>query len=207
MIKSRTRVGQMRRVFKTDLGDEISAHVARLVVLYEDLRLETFAIAADQIEQLDLLDDRYRRLYFLRRSIATLNEFSNALSSLNGAVSFKSFKNQSISGQGKDWNRWDSALSFFERNRHLIKKVRNDIGGHFGPEAARYAVRNFESEATGVIELVAHPSGRGAGWKLRFAGEIAATALLRRLSQNFRFGTPTRTWYSLSSPECNDFTP
>ena len=27
------------------------------------------------------------------------------------------------------------------------------------------------------------------------------------LTQNFRFGTPTRTWYSLSSPECNDFTP
>ena len=27
------------------------------------------------------------------------------------------------------------------------------------------------------------------------------------LSQNFRFGTPTRTWYSLSSPECTDLTP
>ena len=25
------------------------------------------------------------------------------------------------------------------------------------------------------------------------------------LYQNFRFGTPTRTWYSLSSPEGNDF--
>ena len=24
-------------------------------------------------------------------------------------------------------------------------------------------------------------------------------------NQNFRFGTPTRTWYSLSSPEGNDF--
>ena len=29
----------------------------------------------------------------------------------------------------------------------------------------------------------------------------------KEISQNFRFGTPTRTWYSLSSPECNDFTP
>ena len=28
-----------------------------------------------------------------------------------------------------------------------------------------------------------------------------------RLSQNFQFGTPTPTWYSLSSPECNDFAP
>ena len=27
------------------------------------------------------------------------------------------------------------------------------------------------------------------------------------LIQNFQFGTPTPTWYSLSSPECNDFAP
>ena len=27
----------------------------------------------------------------------------------------------------------------------------------------------------------------------------------RHFNQNFRFGTPTRTWYSLSSPEGNDF--
>ena len=27
------------------------------------------------------------------------------------------------------------------------------------------------------------------------------------LNQNFQFGTPTPTWYSLSSPECNDFAP
>ena len=30
---------------------------------------------------------------------------------------------------------------------------------------------------------------------------------LQFLSQNFQFGTPTPTWYSLSSPECNDFAP
>ena len=27
------------------------------------------------------------------------------------------------------------------------------------------------------------------------------------INQNFRFGTLTRTWYSLSSPECTDLTP
>ena len=31
--------------------------------------------------------------------------------------------------------------------------------------------------------------------------------LAENLNQNFQFGTPTPTWYSLSSPECNDFAP
>ena len=42
-----------------------------------------------------------------------------------------------------------------------------------------------------------------AGEFLFHEGEHGTTPI----TQNFQFGTPTPTWYSLSSPECNDFAP
>ena len=55
--------------------------LAQMSVLYEDLRIETFALTAndEEVKRLDHLDKRYRVHYFLRRSIATLLEFRGAL--------------------------------------------------------------------------------------------------------------------------------
>lgn len=44
----------------------LSAHFARLAVLYEDLRIEVMACAQDSIPALDTTDERYRRNYFLK---------------------------------------------------------------------------------------------------------------------------------------------
>ena len=57
--------------------------LAQMSMLYEDLRIETFALtaSAEEVKLLDYLDPRYRVLYFLRRSIAALLEFRG--SSLN----------------------------------------------------------------------------------------------------------------------------
>src|SRR6185295_17600985 len=58
---------------------QISARIARVCVLYEDLRIEVLAMAEKRISRLDQNGDRFRRLYFLRRSIASLFEFAEAL--------------------------------------------------------------------------------------------------------------------------------
>jgi hypothetical protein len=65
--------------------------LARLSVLYEDLRIETFAITSDEeeIKRLDGLSARYRINYFLRRSIATLLEFEGALHKLSRTSEYK----------------------------------------------------------------------------------------------------------------------
>jgi hypothetical protein len=64
-------------MFRSDQKQLIDAFIARLCVLYEDLRIELFAISADSIPLLDVLDPaeentekqgrgKNRRYYFLR---------------------------------------------------------------------------------------------------------------------------------------------
>jgi hypothetical protein len=74
---------------------------------------------------------------------------------------------------------WESAIAFFEQNESLLKAIRNDIGGHFGHAAALNAVDNLRPDAYSAIELV-----DGREFRLHFAGEIAATALLPHLEND-----------------------
>jgi hypothetical protein len=57
--------------------------------------------------------------------------------------------------------------------------VRDDVGGHFGVTAARFAVETLPELATGRIEMSRTVRGREP--RLYFAGELVATAMLRHL--------------------------
>ena len=96
-------------------------------VLYEDLRIETMAIAEDSIPALDVTDPRYRRHYFLRRSIATLVEFAEALRLLNNCSDFNDVRS------GFDMEvieKWGEGITFFRENEAFLERIRNDTGGH-----------------------------------------------------------------------------
>jgi len=69
-----------------------------------------------------------------------------------------------------------SAITFFETNETLLREIRNDIGGHFGHQAALNALDRLSPNAYSAIELV-----DGGDLRLRFVGEIAASALLPHL--------------------------
>jgi hypothetical protein len=143
-------------------------------VLYEDLRIETSAIAQDSIPALDVTDLRYRRHYFLRRSIATLVEFAEALRLLNDCSDFSDVR----SGFDKEViDRWCEGINFFHENEGFLERIRNDTGGHFGPKAAAYAVANLNPGAVGKMQV----EDEDRTIHLHFAGEIAATAILRHL--------------------------
>ncbi len=59
--------------------------------------------------------------------------------------------------------------------------MRNDIGGHFGSQAAIYAVCNLSPEAVSSIE-VERDALSGLPWaKLHCTNDIAATAFFRHL--------------------------
>ena len=49
---------------------ELNAHVIRLSVLYEDLKLELTAASGTPIERLDYCGKAVRQQYFIRRSFA-----------------------------------------------------------------------------------------------------------------------------------------
>jgi hypothetical protein len=164
---------ELTKVFPCNHGEMVHAHIVRLAVLYEDLRIELYAIAEPSIPILDGTDERYRQNYFLRRSIATLVEFAETVRLLNECDEFQPIKETLDKGIRP---YWDKAVRFFRRGEPFFKKVRNDIGGHFGPEAATFAVRNLKSEAVGKIEVRNDRTIR-----LHFVGELVATATLRHL--------------------------
>ena len=178
-LSSRTRLAHLEKVFAGGRSPLLDS-LAQLSVLYEDLRVETFAITASETEltRLDELGYKYRRNYFLRRSIATLLEFEGGLHRLSKTDEYKA----SRAGIDKALiRRVTDAIRFFQKHHKLLKSLRNDIGGHFNDEAAAFATSHIEPAAIAKIEVTFHPSGKGGGVKLHYAGELAATAFTKSL--------------------------
>ncbi len=56
MSRKQIRTARLRDVFRPDVQRQLNAKIARLCVLYEDLRVEVYGIAARSIPALDTLD-------------------------------------------------------------------------------------------------------------------------------------------------------
>jgi len=168
-MKTFIRVKELTRVFGRISESNFEAKVARLGPLYEDLRIEIVGIAEETIEPMDRFDARYRRNYFLRRSIATLLEFAEAIRHVDECPEFDAVKRGFPPEIARYWNR---ALAFFKRADDTLKSFRNDFGGHFGLEAARWAALHLDPDAVERIEI-------GKYFYLHFTGEFVATAMLR----------------------------
>jgi len=189
-VSSRTRFASLQKVFaqgKSTLMDSL----AQMSVLYEDLRIETFALTAndEEVKRLDHLDKRYRVHYFLRRSIATLLEFRGALIKMSRTQDFKAerascfHQDASLTRKSRRelFDMVSDALRFFDSHHSVLKNLRNAVGGHFGDAAAHQATANIDSSAVQKLEVIFDKSRRGGGPKLHYAGEIAATAFARSL--------------------------
>ncbi len=172
-------IARLRDVFKADEKRQLNAKLARLCVLYEDLRVELYGIVEPSIPALDVLDDKYRRLYFVRRSIGTIREFADALRLINKDPDFQ------LNEMKEDKATWDSAITFFTENERLLGAIRNDIGGHFGQQAALKALDGLP-DVSCTIELVGElVDGRDrTDLRLHFAGEIATSALRPHLQSD-----------------------
>jgi hypothetical protein len=127
---------------------------------------------------MDRFDVNYRRVYFLRRSIATLLEFSEAIRHIQQSREFEPVARK-LSKDPQLQEYWNKAVKFFGRYDGLLRKFRNDFGGHFGLEAARWSIQNVDSSSTDGIEA-------GKLLYLRFAAEIAATAMQRQAAGTSR---------------------
>lgn len=172
---SLVRVRQLSDVFGNPSESNFAPILARLSALYEDLRIELYGIGEESLSPLDQLDVKYRRMYFLRKSLGTLSEFAQAIRHLENCPEFRLITSEFTPEIARFWKR---ASAFFKRNERTLKRVRNDIGGHFGLEAARFASQNLEIDAVNGIEMTEPFSGRGHVF-LRFSGEVVATAMLR----------------------------
>jgi hypothetical protein len=182
------RSANLRKVFSPEKERQLNAALARLCVLYEDLRVEICGIEEYSIPVLDILDlaqdnkfaperiGRYRRYYFVRRSIGTIREFAEALRMINGDADLRI---DAMTRRDGAREMWDAAVAFFDDNEERLGKIRNDIGGHVGHAAALNAIDSFGRDSFSTIELV-----DGDEFRLQFAGEIAASAILPHLDND-----------------------
>jgi hypothetical protein len=183
--RSLIRVANLDKVFPSDSPSRAVTHanIVRIIVLYEDLRIElaSFNVADINLHADWINNGEYRKRYFLRRSIGTVSELSDAFSQLNRDDSFaevlKTFDDISAV-------TWKSAVDFFDSNYRLFKDVRNDLGGHFGTAAARYAIESLTPNTVGSLEIVKDHRLSGVMYRPQFVGEITARAFLRHLSGN-----------------------
>jgi hypothetical protein len=108
-LKSKTYCRRMSSVLE---HDELSALVARMSVLFEDLRIEYHAAQlADKIDVLDVLPSIYRKFYFLRRSTITLVEFMGSFQLLDQLREFQMFRAEFDETARQ---RWQAARDFFK---------------------------------------------------------------------------------------------
>jgi hypothetical protein len=153
--------------------DPVATAVAMLCVLREDFLLELYGITNDRIDRLDDNDTGFRRTYFWRNSLRTLEEIKNVLNSLNSDATFR----DSMSSKPPDIK-----AAFEELKRELnktsdefLRDLRNTVGGHLDQEMVQITLDGMNPEREGLIEV-----GDTVGKiHYRFAGELIWAALLR----------------------------
>lgn len=173
-IRTKTRCGILARVFSTHSDKDFHARVACLCVLFEDLRIELAGQAAQKLDRLDEGGKTGRQLYFIRRSIATLFEFGALILELDQMPAFQDVRKKfDAVAEGQ----WERAASYFQKYDRYVKRLRNNVGGHFGSQAGELAIKNLLPDAVGSLEVRFTDMGKG-GATLFFATEIAATGTL-----------------------------
>jgi hypothetical protein len=119
----------------------MQVQIARLCVLYEDLRIELAGSAEDRLYPLDLNAAQYRKMYFLRRSVATLLEVASALHKLDSDPEFKDLKRTFDKERLRQWTQGDPLLredpqDFEGRAEHVRRTLPGRGRAVRAPEAA-----------------------------------------------------------------------
>lgn len=162
---------------------ELNAHVVRLSVLYEDLKIELAGSGANEIARLEFYGKSARQQYFIRRTFATLYEFRECFDHLDKCSEFEHVKRR-IEQDPVAAKRWKDCVEFFRDpdNEKIITDQRHDFGGHFGEKAARAVIKELGREpgtVIGELEFNRDFTNEKAGMHLRYAEEIGAQAMHR----------------------------
>ena len=151
MPGSLIRVKPIRKIL-TATEPEVMVQIVRLIVLYEDLKLEAGLIDIPENKVLDEVSTRYRSSYARRRLFATFIEVDSALIQLNKCATFKRELPKFQANQRRDWK---AAIDFFAEKKADIKARRNAYGGHFQADVPKYILGLLDDpgEAVGMLEV------------------------------------------------------
>lgn len=176
-MSSTTRFGNLGRIFKEGESDLLNG-IARLSVLYEDLRLELeeLRIVQEKPEEERTAADQYRVMYFLRRALSTLIEFRGGLTTVRLTPEFKS---ASLSTMDEGYIA--KADQYLQEHWPKIKDLRNEFGGHVQLQGVRFATQHF-SDVIGSVTWNRATDGWSMALECEFAGHVVAGAISSKLA-------------------------
>jgi hypothetical protein len=96
--RSLTRVKPLRQVL-TAAERDVMVQLVRLIILYEDLKLEVAGLHLPVDKEFDEVSKHYRRMYFILMAFATINEMHNDIPKLQ---MIRGFKGRSARGIGSE---------------------------------------------------------------------------------------------------------
>jgi hypothetical protein len=168
----------LREIFWAD-DPEFVARAIRLLVLYEDLRIEYLgSMVPVAIEALEDIGKNFRRNYFIRRSLVSLIEFSGALSRLNAIKEWREHieqKNDEIKKQ------WKDAIKYFNEHHKRWETLRGDVGGHYAETTAAFALKHLSAHATGEVHLRQFHWRKQGGILFPLANEFVAIGMRKTM--------------------------
>jgi len=176
-LPSTTRFGNLGRVFG-DGESEVLVGIARLSVLYEDLRLELEELRKVECkpEEERTSADQYRVMYFLRRALSTLIEFRGGLTTV---CLTREFKTTSLSAIDERYIA--DADQYLQAHWAKLKDLRNEFGGHVKLPGVQFATQHF-SDAVGSVTWNQSSEGWSMWLECDFAGHVVAGAISSKLT-------------------------
>lgn len=132
-------------------GDAVATSVARLCMLREDLFLEVQGIMAPQLKELDGNSVGWRKVYFWRNSLRTLEEIRSALITLWREDEFQNaLKKEPEYGR----QRLEKIKSDMEEtSADFLKDLRSAIGGHLRHDPVQEALNSLDHSERGQLQL------------------------------------------------------
>lgn len=173
-----TRFGNLGRVFKEGESEALNG-VARLSVLYEDLRLELNELKqlAHKLQETGKVEGEFRVAYFMRRALVTLVEFRRGLTMVRKTAEFKQAQPFLPNLHSKSLLEADQ---YFQQNEKRIKEFRNEFGGHVQSAGIGFATKHL-SNVVGSVAWNRSSDGWTIGLECHFAADLVSGAITSRL--------------------------
>ena len=154
-------------------NDPVATAVAMLCILREDFLLELYGITNDSIERLDDNDEGYRRTYFWRNTLRTLEEIKKGLNRLNKQSAFRGAMLREPPEVQTAFQKLKRELN--QASHEFVLNLRNTMGGHLDLATIQTALDGMDPEQEGFVQV-----GEILGKRhYKFAAELLWSAILQ----------------------------
>jgi hypothetical protein len=147
--RTRIRLVRLRRWFPPD--DPVATAVAMLCVLREDFLLELAGIVDGHCGRLDDNGREFRRIYFWRNTLRTLEEIRTTLNRLNKEREFRAAMDREQPGVREAFEELKRTLN--RASQEFLSTLRNELGGHLDEDAMRETLQQIDDDAEGFLEV------------------------------------------------------